>query len=159
MTDNLIVLPGTARFDLQTLRPVAEEFGWDVKTVHDLSNVAATANDGTSALLFHYSAIGTSTWVEAVRTVKAILPETSLVVCHGFSEPVDWPALCDAGAFHALWLPLKENEVRKSFGFVLQNRQRLENKSLPSAFPSGRSRTAHRARPMKPAVLRACIAS
>jgi len=159
MTDNLIVLPGMARFDLQTLRPVAEEFGWDVKTVHDLNHAAATANDRTAALLFHCSAIGTSTWLEAVRTAKANLPEMRLVVCHGFEELVDWPALCEAGAFHSLWLPLKENEVRKSFGFVLQNRQRLESMSQPHAFPSGRSRAAHRARPLQSAVLRACIAS
>jgi hypothetical protein len=158
MTDNLIVLPGIARFDLQTLRPVAEEFGWDVKTVYGLNNAAATANDRTAALLFHCSAIGTPTWIEAVRTVKAMLPEISLVVCHGFSEPVDWPALCEAGAFHALWLPLKENEVRKSFGFVLQSRQRLEDLSLPRAVPLGPSRAAHRARSPKPAAMRACLA-
>jgi DNA-binding NtrC family response regulator len=159
MTDNLIVLPGLARFDLQTLRPVAEEFGWDVKTVHDLSSATAEVDSGTAAVLFHCSALGTSTWVEAVRALKALLPETRLVACHGFSEPVEWPALCDAGAFHALWLPLKENEVRKSFGFVLQDRQRLENEALPSALPSVRSREVNRALPIKPAMLRASLAS
>jgi DNA-binding NtrC family response regulator len=159
MTDNLIVLPGMARFDLQTLRPAAEEFGWDVKTVHDLNSAAATANDRTAALLFHCSAIGASTWVEAVQTVKKALPKVSLVVCHGFSEPVDWPALCEAGAYHALWLPLKENEVRKSFGFVLQSRLRLENMTLSRAFPLGRSRAAQPARTLQPEVLQACIAS
>jgi hypothetical protein len=56
------------------------------------------------------------------------------VVCHGFSEPIDWPALRDAGAFDALWLPLKEDEVRRSLGFVWEaEKRRGERTRKPDA--------------------------
>jgi hypothetical protein len=48
-----------------------------------------------------------------------------VIACHGFAESIDWPELCDAGAFHTLWLPLKENEVRQSLGFVWGSEKRL----------------------------------
>jgi len=55
------------------------------------------------------------------------LPEARLVACHGLAESIDWPELCDAGAFHALGLPLNEDEVRSSLGFIAQSLMRHED--------------------------------
>jgi len=69
-------------------------------------------------------------WVDAVRLLRLALPKARLVACHGFAESIDWPQLCDAGAFHALGLPLKENEVRRSLGFIAQALRRLDDSDI-----------------------------
>ncbi|MGA2716053.1 MAG: hypothetical protein ABSG41_23385 [Bryobacteraceae bacterium] len=126
MTNNIVVMPGPACFDLVTLHSVAKEFGWAVDVADDLREVAAAqAHRRTIAVLFHRDALGSCSWIDAVRLLRSALPEARPVACHGFAEPIDWPGLCDAGAFHALWLPLKEDDVRQSFGFVWEAEQRL----------------------------------
>jgi DNA-binding NtrC family response regulator len=121
MTGNLIVMPGSANLDLRALQAAAMEFGWTVRFVHDLSKAASGR-----AVLFYRDALGPGcSWLDAVRQLKLALPEARLIVCHGLAEAIDWPELCDAGAFHALGLPLSVNEVRKSLGFVLEAEKRL----------------------------------
>lgn len=136
MTDKLIVVPGLARLDLQPLQAVAAEFGWTVNVVHDLPDLADAQADGkTAAVLFHRDAFGVDcSWLEAVRLLKLVVPGVRLVACHGFPEQIDWPRLCDAGAFHALWLPLKQNEIRKSLGFISE----AEARGTGVAFPPDR---------------------
>ena len=138
MTDNLIVMPGLARLDLKALQTVAVEFGWTVNVVHDLPDLADAQADGkTAAVFFHREAFGSNcSWFEAVRLLKLVVPGVRLVACHGFQEPIDWPELCDAGAFHALWLPLKENEVRRSLGFISEAEKRKEPALVPLAILS-----------------------
>jgi len=114
MSANLIVMPGSAWLDLQALQTVAGEFGWAVTASDDLRDAASA-----QGVLFHRDAFGPGcSWIDAVRRLRLALPEARLIACHGFSEAIDWPELCDAGAFHALGLPLRENEVRKSLGFL-----------------------------------------
>jgi hypothetical protein len=124
---DIVLMPGSAQLHLPPLQAVAENFGWMVRIAHDLCEVAAAqANRKTVALLFCRDTLGQGySWLETIRLFKRALPEVRLLPCHGFSEPVDWPELCDAGAFHALWLPLKENEVRQSLGFVREAEKRL----------------------------------
>ena len=125
MTDNIVVMPGSACIDSVAVQTVARRFGWTVEMADDLSDVcAAQSCRRTTALLFHRDAFGCRSWLDAVRLLRFALPEVRLVACHGFSESIDWPELCDAGAFHSLWLPLKENEVRRSFGFVWEAEKR-----------------------------------
>jgi hypothetical protein len=126
MTDHIIAMPGPACFDLGTLHAVAREFGWTVGVADDLRELAAAQPYRRPiTVLFHRNAFGSCSWLDAVRLLRSALPEVRPVACHGFPEPIDWPALCDAGAFHALWLPLQENEVRRSFGFVWEAEKRL----------------------------------
>jgi len=78
-----------------------------------------------AAVLFHRDSVDPGgSWLNAVRLLKLAMPRVLLIACHGFSEPIDWPELCDAGAFHTLWLPLKESEVRQSLGFIFEARNR-----------------------------------
>jgi hypothetical protein len=127
MTDNIIVMPGSTRPDLLALQTVAGEFGWVVDIAHDLGEIAeAQADRKTVAAFFHRDFLGREySWVEAIRRLRLTLPEVRVIACHGFAESIDWPELSDAGAFHALWLPLKENEVRQSLGFVWEAEKRL----------------------------------
>lgn len=114
MAENIIVMPGSARLDLQALQAVAGEFGWAVKVVGDLRDAASART-----VLFYRDALGPGcSWLDAVRRLKGALPGVRLIACHGLAESIDWPELCEAGAFHALGLPLSANEVRKSLGFI-----------------------------------------
>ena len=137
MTGNLIVMPGSANLDLRALQAAAVEFGWTVRFVHDVREAALAR-----AVLFYRDALGPGcSWLDAVRQFKLALPEARLIVCHGLAEVIDWPELCDAGAFHALGLPLSVNEVRKSLGFVLEAEKRLSGvrdtrSHQPRPFPS-----------------------
>jgi hypothetical protein len=70
--------------------------------------------------------------------LHADLPAARLIPCQGFSESSDWQDLSDAGAFHPLWLPLKENELRQCLGFIWQAEKRAaasveETSKLPPA--------------------------
>lgn len=120
MAYNIIVMPGRVRLDCSALNTVAGEFGWDVEVAHDLDQVEAIgAPRRTRGVLFNRDAFGPGySWQEAIRLLRALLPGVCLVALYGFSETVDWQELSDAGAFHSLWLPLKENEVRQSLGFL-----------------------------------------
>jgi hypothetical protein len=125
VTDNIIVMPGSACFDLRVLHDVARGFGWAIEMADDIRKVAGMqAHWRTTAVLFHREAFGSCSWLDALRLMRFALPEVRPVVCHGFSESIDWPALSDAGAFHSLWLPPKEDEVRRSLGFIWQAEQR-----------------------------------
>jgi hypothetical protein len=120
MTNNIVVMPGPGRVDLSLLRSVARDFEWEVDVFHDFREAAvAQAYRKTGALLFHRDALGSGcSWLEAIRVLRLAVPDVRLIPCHGFSELVDWQELSVAGAFHALWLPLRENEVRRTLGFV-----------------------------------------
>lgn len=121
MTGNIIVMPGSAYLDLQALQTVAREFGWAVTVAGDLSDAASA-----QAVLFYRDALGPGcSWLDAVRLLRLVLPETRLIACHGFAETIDWPELCDAGAFHVLGLPLRASEVRRSLGFISEAEKRL----------------------------------
>lgn len=141
---------GQASFDLGAVHTVAEEFGWTVGIADDLCEAAAVhACRRTSAVLFHRDAFGPCSWLDAVRLLKSALPEVRPVVCHEFSESIDWPALCDAGAFHSLWLPLNENEVRRSFGFVWEADKRLAEAAdrVPMSVPAPKRSMRQRIQP------------
>jgi len=134
MSDNIIVMPGAARVEIEDLRNVARKFGWPVKTAQFLRDAEGTVDSDTAAIFFHRSAVQPDcSWLEALRQIKAIFPDVAPIACHAFSEPIDWPILCAAGAFHDVWLPLKASEVRKSLGFVSEARRRLLTKQAAQA--------------------------
>jgi hypothetical protein len=114
MPENIILMPGSARVDLLALQTVAGEFGWAVRVADDLREA-----ESAQTVLFYRDALGPGcSWLDAVRQLRLALPGARLIACHGLWESIDWPELCDAGAFHAIGLPLRANEVRKSLGFI-----------------------------------------
>lgn len=134
MADTIVVMPGAARLDCSALVNVAAEFGWKIELAAHPDQVEAIgATRDTRAVLFCRDAFGPGySWREVICLLKSSLPTASLVALHGFSELTDWPELSEAGAFHSLWLPLKENEVRQSLGFLARRYAKTENKgALP----------------------------
>jgi hypothetical protein len=127
MASNIIVVPGLGDLDLTTLNGVAGDFGWIVQVAHDLrQTVEMWAQPGTVAVFANHEAVGAGfSWLEIVRILRRTLPEGRLVVCHGFGDAFDWPELSAAGAFHALRLPLQEDELRQSLGFIWEAEKRL----------------------------------
>jgi DNA-binding NtrC family response regulator len=120
--DTVVVMLGFGELFETALSLVAQEFGWSVETVSQLEQAAAvTRNRRVAAVFFHREAFGRDcTWHDALRRIRMTFPEAHLIPCHGFSDPIDWDQLADAGAFHSLWLPLKENELRQCLGFIWQ---------------------------------------
>jgi hypothetical protein len=148
MPKNIVMMPGSNRDHHQPLHAVAADFGWTVDVTNDLSAVAAAQSHRTTvAAFFCHDALGPGhSRMETIRLMGLALPKVNLVVCHGFSETIDWPELSDAGAFHELWLPLRENEVRLCLGFVREADARAAAartlKVVPS-IPAGRTRRVH----------------
>jgi len=119
--DRVVAMPGPHQFDLNHANEIAAEFGWAVAAAQDARCLARWPRKELSAVLFHRQALGSDCWLEALLLVKAALPEARLIVCHGFAEPIDWPELCEAGAFHRLCLPFAKSELRQCLGFVWQS--------------------------------------
>lgn len=90
------------------------------------------------AVLFHRSAFESRSRLDALRAVTSALPGVRPIACREFSDAPDWPELCGADAFHSLWLPLKEGEVRQSFGFLAEaeNREATVARRLPITLPT-----------------------
>jgi hypothetical protein len=126
MPENITLMLGTARLDLPLLRAIAGEFGWVVNEARNLREASSPGlQGGTAAVLFHRDALGHDhSWLDAVRLIRTALPDVRLIACYGFSESINWPELSEAGVYHSLWLPLKENEVRQSLGFIAQAEER-----------------------------------
>lgn len=54
------------------------------------------------------------------RLIKKLIGSAKMIVCHPMSEPPEPEQLEAIGAFHAVALPLKFDEVLHSVGFVCQ---------------------------------------
>jgi hypothetical protein len=127
MGNGIIVMRGLGQLDLTTLNSVATDFGWTVQVSHDLRETAElVAHINAVAVLTNRDAVSAGfSWLEIIRLLRRNLPAVRLVVCHGFGDAFDWTELCEAGAFHALQLPLKEPELRQSLGFIWEAEKRL----------------------------------
>jgi hypothetical protein len=130
MSSQALIL-GAQTIDAAVLSKVAREFGWEVGVARDPGMIAANLPGKVPlAVFYHPSAVGFDcNWVEATRRLARMLPGVRLIACHGFSEAMDWSSVHAAGAFHDLSLPLKENEVRQSLGFILDAQKRLADAS------------------------------
>jgi hypothetical protein len=125
MGEKIILMPGSSSLDCLIVNRVAEQFKWEVELSHSVNQARLNGSAPTEAsqrivgVLFCRDAAGSDyTWPNALWLMRNAFPGSCLVVCHGFADPIDWPELCDAGAFHALQLPFRESEVRQSFGFI-----------------------------------------
>jgi len=127
MANNIVVVPDMTGLDLTTLNIVAADFGWAVQVAHDLRQTAEMVTPLTTVAVFaNHDVVGVGfSWLEIVRVLRRALPEARLIVCHGFGDVFDWTELSDAGAFHALRLPLQEDELRQSLGFIWEAEKRL----------------------------------
>jgi hypothetical protein len=126
---NIIIMPGPGGIDSCALQAIAAEFGWTIDVTGDLCEVAAIRKfRNTVAVFYCHDALGSGySWLETTRLLRNALPQVRLVACHGFSEPIDWTELSEAGSFHELWLPLKETEVHQCLGFIWEAEKHLSS--------------------------------
>jgi len=100
------------------VRDLVEEFGWCLDSAPDLDHLRNLASRSrVVAVMLDARALGMS-WDHALESVRKIAPRALPIVCHRFSEDIEWPELVDAGAFHALPVPFDLSEVRQSLGYV-----------------------------------------
>jgi hypothetical protein len=123
---NIVIMPGSNRVDMPLLRAAAQDFGWAIQIARDVRELRAVeARTKVGAVLFQQDSLGSeSSWLETIAVLKAVMPDIRLVACNNFSEATDYPKLCRAGLFHALWMPLREHEVRQCLGFVWEAEKR-----------------------------------
>jgi DNA-binding NtrC family response regulator len=114
MANDAIVVLG----DISTVAVarVAKQFGWEVlnvKSIDQLEQVSAERQ--VIAVLFNHNQ---TAWRTALESVLDAACEALPIVCHRFSDMVDWPELAEAGAFHSLSLPFDDAELMQSLRFV-----------------------------------------
>jgi hypothetical protein len=116
----IVIMPGSNRVDLPLLRGATQYFGWAIQIARDAGElIAVQARGKVGAVLFQQDSLGTGrSWLDIIALLREVAPEKRLVACNHFSDETDYPKLCRAGLFYALWMPLRENEVRQCLGFV-----------------------------------------
>jgi hypothetical protein len=124
MVHGTVVFLGGPQVQTAALGHLVPEFGWSLEIASDLEGLRGLAAAGPLvAVLFDANSLGLS-WPDALERVRAAASPALLIPCHRLSEPVNWPALADSGAFHVLALPFEQSEVRQSLGFVSFARSR-----------------------------------
>lgn len=124
----VVVLGNPDVVEMAAFERLTPEFGWSVEVAPDLSALKHWRNAGNVvAVFFECNSLGLP-WEKALQLVREAMPQALLIPCHRFSDSVNWPDLADAGAFHAVALPLKSNEVRQSLSFVWAARLRRSAK-------------------------------
>ncbi len=129
MTNGTVILLGSS--GTQPLNGLVQEFSWALETSASLDEFRdLNAVRSPAAILFDADSLGLS-WRQALRSIREIDSHALLIVCHKFSNHVDWSELAEAGAFHALALPWDVREVRQSLAFVWSARFRRASKVVP----------------------------
>jgi len=136
MTPGSVVLLGSLPAETPTLNRLVHEFGWSLDTAADFGQFRRllTVRRPVSILL-DANGLGLPCKV-ALDGVREIDSQALIIVCHRFSDSVDWHELAGAGAFHALALPFDSGEVRQSLAFVWAARFRRGSRSLAMAVTS-----------------------
>lgn len=142
MADRIIVMRGSGQFDFERLAAVADEFGFRTEIAADAGTSVGRTNverkiaepfSDIAAVFFHRDALGPGcSWFDALWTLRSDFPGARLVVCHGFADDTDWQRLSDAGAYYALWLPLRDSELRQCLGFIWEAERKTAQR-LPVA--------------------------
>jgi hypothetical protein len=124
MSNGTVVLAGNLPVEHLHLDLVLAEFGWSLIVCSSLRDVAElNADYNLVAVLFSPRNLGLP-WDQALEGVLEAAPRALPILCHAFSEAIDWPQVAEAGAFYSLLLPFAMDEVRRSLGFVWDARCR-----------------------------------
>jgi len=127
LSGRIVVLGNPPVIETVAFERLTPEFGWSVEVAEDLDRLRLLGETGNVvAVFFEAQSLGQS-WEDALRAVRDAAPQALLIPCHRFSDSVNWPDLADAGAFHALPVPLKSDEVRQSLSFVWSARLKRSN--------------------------------
>jgi hypothetical protein len=124
MSNGTVVLAGNLPIEHLALDLLVEEFGWSLRECSNLRGVAELNTDhNLVAVLFYPHSLGLP-WDRALHGVLDAAPRALPILCHAFSEAIDWPQVAEAGAFYSLLLPFAMDEVRRTLGFVRDAKSR-----------------------------------
>jgi len=123
----MVIMPGADQLELPLLQTAAQGYGWSIQHAFSAAEVKNIREDGKiGAVLFQEDSLGSGgSWLETISELKEAAPDARLIACMHFSDDADYPKLCRAGLFHAMWLPLMEHEVRQCLGFIWEAEKRL----------------------------------
>ena len=117
MPSGIVALVGDLHIDRQALDLIAAEFHWSVKQFRTICELTLANDNNLMAVLFDPKNLSLPQ-ERALRVILEAAPGALPILCHRFSEVVDWPQLAEAGAFHSLRFPLDLREARQTLGFV-----------------------------------------
>jgi len=118
LSGRIVFLGNRPAIETIAFEKLTPEFGWSVEVAEDANRLRRLGESGNVvAVFFEVDMLGRS-WEEALQSARDAAPQALLIPCHRFSDSVNWPELADAGAFHALPVPLKQDEIRQSLSFV-----------------------------------------
>ncbi len=126
MQSPTVLLLGSLPANAASLDMLVAQFGWSLETASDFRCLRGLNADRNLVAVLFEAGMWSLEWSEALQLVRHAAPSAFPILCHRFSDHLDWPTLADAGAFHAMRLPLVANEVRQSLGFVWAAIQRTE---------------------------------
>jgi hypothetical protein len=110
----------------EVIAPVAAEFGWEVERITTAQLAQAKRNEQAVAVLFRVRQ-DEAAWKQTLADILEVAPQVFPIACHG-NEIIPWPDMADAGAFHAVHVPIDAGEARQSLGFVWAARQHQGSK-------------------------------
>lgn len=113
-----VALLGNLNIEPAGFGVLAADFNWTVDRAATLAGLRKmSAAQNVVAVLFDARTLGVS-WNDALELVLDAAPRALPIVCTGFSEPIPWVELADAGAFYELRLPMNEGEASRCLGFI-----------------------------------------
>jgi DNA-binding NtrC family response regulator len=123
-----VCLLGNPYGERLSMDALAAESGWAFEHVGNLSQLQEIGvKRNIIAVLIDTGALGMPP-NGALRAVTDVLPNALPILCHKASETIQWAELAQAGAFHALLLPLRASEVRQTLGFVSEAHRRRRSR-------------------------------
>ena len=112
----------------KSIERLLAEFGWALESATTMGGLTRIGSrSDVVAVLIDPVAIELP-WKRALAAVRREAPHALPVLCHPFSDPIEWTEASAEGAFHLLGLPLNLSELRQSLGFVWAERNQRANK-------------------------------
>jgi len=100
------------------LASVLGQFDWTAEMATDLDGlVKLGSRRDVVAAMVQPQAIDLP-WKQTLAAVRQAAPDAAVILCHRFSDAIDWAEASAEGAFSLLHLPLDLGELRQSLGFV-----------------------------------------
>jgi hypothetical protein len=118
MTREAVVILGNGAAGQPGLDGLVAGFDWSLEKTATLEGLMdISARKDVVAVLVDSSAVELP-WKQAISAVREVVPGALVILCHRFSNTIDWVEAAAAGAYHLLGLPLGSGEFRQSLGFV-----------------------------------------
>jgi len=118
MANGVVVFLGGCCAGCPALDSIVEQFGWSLEFAPTFENLGERSGRQNIVAVFLDPGSLDLPPCEALQSAHEAAPRARQILCHRFSDTMSLPEMAEAGAFHALPLPLDPAEVRQCLGFV-----------------------------------------